>query len=82
VLSEHQNKVAKARLYTGILDCLKKSQLNQGQIGQLRNVQMLFRGYTAAMISQVPYSAVTILTFETLNDSILNQESLVFSKYD
>jgi hypothetical protein len=53
-----------------------------GQIGQQRNISMLFKGYSAALLSQVPYTVISISAYEYLNESFFNQDQMIFNKFD
>ena len=43
---------------------------------------MLFKGYSAAILSQVPYSVISIMTYEYLNENVFRQKDVVFNRYD
>lgn len=48
-----------------------------------RSTKMLFRGYQAALLAQVPYTTVLLCTFEYLDSKVFSQDQYEkFDKYD
>ena len=68
------------RLYTNVFDCLRKSQM-QGEGISSRSYRNLYKGYSAALASQVPYTVITLGTFELLETSF-EENHTSFTKHD
>jgi len=51
--------------------------------GKGRSLKYLYKGYNSALIAQVPYSVITISTFEMLDSTIFSaNEETRFNKHD
>ena len=67
-VSTAKNSMASARLYNNLTDCIRKSQ----KTAKGRELKQLYRGYSAALISQVPYTVLMLSSFEYLDQEMLN----------
>lgn len=73
-------------MYKGIIDCLTKGQLeNPSSISAVnsRRIKLLFNGYSAAALAQVPYAVIAISSFDALNNSVFSyDEETIYDKQD
>jgi len=51
-------------------------------IGAKRDFRLLYKGYNAAILTQVPYTVILFTTFEWLDKNVFGQNQMVFNKFD